>query len=97
MHDTATDRLAIRDLDGSAVRRDAGDRARFRTVGHDDGVMIAAWLQVLPTSHPRHERGLGEGRQHPACIGGPSIDVVAERAVAQTKMTISARSQPCPA
>src|SRR5678816_3209257 len=46
MHDTTTDRLAIRDLVESwAVWRDGGDWERFRTVWHDDGVMMATWFQ----------------------------------------------------
>ena len=44
--DHTLDRLAIRDLvENWAVWRDAGDWERFRTVWHDDGVMMATWFQ----------------------------------------------------
>ena len=46
MDDQRTDRLAIRDLvENWALWRDAGDWARFRTVWHDDGRMMATWFQ----------------------------------------------------
>jgi len=46
MHDDLMDRLAIRELiENWAIWRDAGDWERFRTVWHDDGVMMATWFQ----------------------------------------------------
>ncbi|MET0204151.1 MAG: nuclear transport factor 2 family protein, partial [Casimicrobiaceae bacterium] len=40
------DRQDIRALiENWAVWRDAGDWERFRTVWHDDGVMMATWFQ----------------------------------------------------
>jgi hypothetical protein len=42
MSDEAADRLAIRELiENWALWRDARDWARFRTVWHDDGRMMA--------------------------------------------------------
>ena len=44
--DHTLDRLAIRELiENWVVWRDAGDWERFRTVWHDDGVMMATWFQ----------------------------------------------------
>jgi len=44
--DHTLDRLAIRDLvENWVLWRDAGDWERFRTVWHDDGVMMATWFQ----------------------------------------------------
>ena len=41
-----SDRQDIRDLiENWALWRDAGDWARFRSVWHDDGVMMATWFQ----------------------------------------------------
>ena len=53
MHDTLTDRLAIRErVESWAVWRDAGDSEHFRTVWHDDGVMMATWFQASPATAP---------------------------------------------
>ncbi|MGA1576083.1 MAG: nuclear transport factor 2 family protein, partial [Burkholderiaceae bacterium] len=41
-----TQELTIRQLvENWAVWRDAGDWERFRTVWHDDGMMMATWFQ----------------------------------------------------
>ncbi|MGZ5132882.1 MAG: nuclear transport factor 2 family protein, partial [Caldimonas sp.] len=46
MTDELLDRLAIRELiENWVLWRDAGDWERFRTVWHDDGVMMATWFQ----------------------------------------------------
>ena len=40
------DRLAIRDLiENWALWRDAGEQDKFRTVWHDDGIIMATWKQ----------------------------------------------------
>ena len=87
------DRLAIRDLiENWAVWRDAGDWERFATVWHDDGVMMATWFQGPAEGiHSSDPGGLGEGRQHSSLSGRTSIELVGDRAIVQTKMTISQR------
>ena len=46
MDSTLVHQLRIRQLVESwAVWRDAGDWERFKTVWHDDGVMMATWFQ----------------------------------------------------
>ena len=94
MHDTVSDRLAIRDLVESwAVWRDAGDWARFRTVWHDDGVMMATWFQGPADEFIRvTQEGWAKGVSILHFLGGSSIEVAGDRAVAQTKMTISQRA-----
>ena len=87
-------RLAIRELlENWVVWRDAGDWKRFRTVWHDDGRMMATWFQGSADEFIRVSR---EGRDRGVNIlhflGGTSIDVTGERAIAQTKMTISQRA-----
>jgi hypothetical protein len=73
-----TDRQAIRELVESwAVWRDAGDWERFRTVWHDDARMMATWFQ---------------GPAGEFILGGSSVDVAGDRAIAQTKMTITQRA-----
>jgi hypothetical protein len=86
-------RQQIRELiENWVVWRDAGDWERFRTVWHDDGWMMATWFQgpaaqFIAVSREGFERGV----RILHFLGGSSIDVAGERAVAQTKMTISQR------
>jgi hypothetical protein len=88
------DRPAIRELVESwAVWRDAGDWERFRTVWHDDGWMMATWFQGSADDFIRVSReGFERGVSILHFLGGSSIDLEGERAVAQTKMTISQRA-----
>jgi len=87
------DRLAIRDLiENWAVWRDAGDWERFRTVWHDDGVMMATWFQGPAAEFIRVTReGWAKGVSILHFLGGSSIDLANNRAIVQTKMTISQR------
>ena len=84
----------IRDLvDNWAIWRDAGDWERFATVWHDDGFMIATWFQGPAIEFIRVSReGFERGVSILHFLGGTSIDHLGERAVAQTKMTISQRA-----
>jgi hypothetical protein len=90
---SSADRLAIRDLIESwAVWRDAGDWDRFATVWHDDGWMSATWFQGPASEFIRVSReGWEKGVSILHFLGGTSIDLAGERAIAQTKMTISQR------
>ncbi|NBS46369.1 MAG: nuclear transport factor 2 family protein [Betaproteobacteria bacterium] len=85
--------LQIRQLvENWAVWRDAGDWDRFRTVWHDDGVMMATWFQgPFETFIQVTIEGWNKGVSILHFLGGSSIDVQGERAIAQTKMTISQR------
>jgi hypothetical protein len=87
------DRLAIRELiENWAVWRDAGDWERFRTVWHDDGVMMATWFQGPAAEFIRVTReGWAKGVSILHFLGGSSIDLANNRAIVQTKMTISQR------
>jgi hypothetical protein len=76
-----------------AVWRDAGRWERFRTVWHDDGVMMATWFQGHVEDFIRvSAEGWSRGIRILHFLGGTSIDVGGRRAVAQTKMTISQRA-----
>ena len=88
------DRLAIRDLvENWVLWRDAGDWERFQTVWHDDGVMMATWFQGPASEFIRVSReGWNKGVSILHFLGGTAIDLAGERAVAQTKMTISQRA-----
>ena len=93
MNDALTDRLLLRELVESwAVWRDAGDWERFRTVWHDDGVMMATWFQGPADDFIRvTKEGWARGVSILHFLGGSSIDLAGDRAVVQTKMTISQR------
>jgi len=75
-----------------AVWRDAGLWDRFRTVWHDDGVMMATWFQGPYEEFIRVTiEGWNKGVSILHFLGGSSIEVHEHRAIAQTKMTISQR------
>jgi SnoaL-like domain len=88
------DRLAIRTLvENWVVWRDAGDWERFRTVWHDDGRMMATWFQGTADEFIKVSRtGFDQGVSILHFLGGHSADIAGNRAVAQTKMTISQRA-----
>jgi hypothetical protein len=90
----SADRRAIRDLvENWAVWRDAGDWERFRTVWHDDGRMMATWFQGPADEFIRVSReGWDRGVSILHFLGGTSVDLAGDRAIAQTKMTISQRA-----
>ena len=95
MTDLPTDRLAVRELiENWAVWRDAGDWARFATVWHDDGMMMATWFQGPAADFIRASReGFARGVSILHFLGGSSIELAGDRAIAQTKMTISQRAE----
>jgi hypothetical protein len=75
-----------------AVWRDAGDWERFRTVWHPDGVMMATWFQGPFEDFIRvTQEGWKKGVSILHFLGGSAIEIAGERAIAQTKMTISQR------
>lgn len=88
------ERLAIREaVDNWAVWRDAGDWQRFRTVWHDDGRMMATWFQGTADEFIAVSRaGFDKGLSILHFLGGNSVDIAGDRAVSQTKMTISQRA-----
>jgi hypothetical protein len=76
-----------------AVWRDAGDWDRFAEVWHSDGYMTATWFQgsyrdFIAISRRAFEAGV----RILHFLGGSAIDVRGDRAIAQTKMTISQRA-----
>ena len=93
MPEEMVQQLRIRQLVESwAVWRDAGDWDRFRTVWHDDGVMMATWFQGPFEDFIRVTReGWDKGVSILHFLGGSSVDVAGTRAISQTKMTISQR------
>ncbi|MGV6871824.1 nuclear transport factor 2 family protein [Pseudochelatococcus sp. B33] len=88
------DRRAIDELvQNWAVWRDAGFWDRFKTVWHPDGRMMATWFQGSAEEFIRVSReGFENGVRILHFLGGSSVDVASNRAIAQTKMTISQRA-----
>jgi hypothetical protein len=93
MSEAAADRQAIRELiENWVVWRDAGAWDRFRTVWHSDGRMMATWFQGPAEDFIRVSReGFARGVSILHFLGGMSADLADDRAIAQTKMTISQR------
>jgi hypothetical protein len=94
MDDEARDRLAIRELiEAWAVWRDALDWDGFRTVWHEDGRMMATWWQGGYEDFIRvSQEGFDRGVRILHFLGGSTVDVRGDRAIGQTKMTISQRA-----
>jgi ketosteroid isomerase-like protein len=93
---TLDDELQIRRLiERWAVWRDAGDWKRFATCWHPDGVMMATWFQGPFAEFIRvTKEGWAKGVSILHFLGGSAIEIAGERgdrAIAQTKMTISQR------
>jgi hypothetical protein len=77
-----------------ALWRDAGDWERFRSVWHDDGWMTATWFQGPAEEFIKVSKaGFEKGVSILHFLGGSSVEVNGNRAIAQTKMTISQRGQ----
>ena len=91
--DAMNDELLIRRMvERWAVWRDAGDWERFATVWHPDGVMMATWFQGPFADFIRvTKEGWAKGVSILHFLGGSAIEVAGDRAIAQTKMTISQR------
>jgi hypothetical protein len=92
-HDGAADRREIRELvENWALWRDARDWQRFRTVWHEDGHMMATWWQGPAEEFIRvSQEGWERGVRILHFLGGSTIDLNRDRAIAQTKMTITQR------
>jgi hypothetical protein len=93
-HDRAEDRRDIRDLlENWVVFRDAGDWERLRPLWHTDGRMVATWTEGSGDEFIAiSQAGWAKGMTVMHRLGGTSIDLNGNRAVAQSKMTIIQRA-----
>ncbi len=93
MNNQMMDELEIRQMvERWAVWRDAGDWTRFATVWHPEGQMMATWFQGPFAEFIRvTQEGWAKGVSILHFLGGTAVEVAGERAIAQTKMTISQR------
>jgi len=94
MPDNATDADAIREIvDQWVIYSDSGDWERFAELWHEDGWMSATWFQASAAEFVKARR---EGWEKGVSIihfqGAHTSDIVGDRAIAQTKMTISQRA-----
>ncbi len=89
------DRLLIRELvEKWVLYRDAGDWERFRSVWLAGARMMATWCQADAEGFiEASRRGWAKGVNILHFLGGSAIDLNADRAIAQTKMTISQRAE----
>jgi hypothetical protein len=88
------ERLTLREMiDNWALWRDASEWGKFRTLWHDDGRMVATWTEgSVDQFIEMSKQGFAKGLRALHFIGGNTIDIRGDRAVAQTKMTISQRA-----
>jgi hypothetical protein len=91
---SSDDQAEIRALaENWALWRDGGDWDRFATVWHPEGRMEATWLQAGYQDFIKATRkGVENGVLIWHFLGGHTSDVAGDRAVAQTKMTITQRA-----
>ena len=90
----ADDRRAIRDLlENWVVYRDSGDWERLRPLWHPDGRMVATWTEGTGDEFIAiSQAGWAKGMTVVHRLCGTAIDLNGERALAQTKMTITQRA-----
>jgi hypothetical protein len=89
-----SERDAIREVvENWVLWRDAGDWQRFRGVWHDGARMMATWFQGTAEEFISVSRaGFEKGVSILHFLGGNSVDIAGDRAISQTKMTISQRA-----
>jgi hypothetical protein len=93
MDNKMKDELEIRQMvENWVLWRDAGLWDQFATVWHPEGVMMATWFQGPYRDFIRvTQEGWAKGVSILHFLGGCTVEVAGDRAIAQTKMTISQR------
>ncbi|HEX4981521.1 MAG TPA: nuclear transport factor 2 family protein [Ilumatobacteraceae bacterium] len=88
------DREQIRRLiEDWVIWRDVGDWDRFLTLWHPEGRMMATWFQGTAAEFADISRsGFERGVRILHVLGGTSVDVEGDRAIAQTRMAIHQRA-----
>jgi hypothetical protein len=88
------DRDQIRRLiEDWVIWRDTGDWDRFLTLWHPEGRMMATWFQGTAAEFAAISRaGFERGVRILHVLGGTSVDVEGDRAIAQTRMAIHQRA-----
>jgi len=88
------DRLSIREaIENWVLWRDAGEWDRLAGLWADDAVMITTWSQSSASEFiARSRRAWDAGLKVLHVLGGASVEIRGDRAVAQTKMEIIQRA-----
>ena len=88
------DKADIREvIENWVVFRDAAMWDKFQTVWHEDGYMMATWFQGSAADFIKVSReGFERGVRILHFLGGTNVEIVGNRAIAQTKMTITQRA-----
>src|SRR4051794_13437933 len=87
----ALDRQIIREIiEHWVIWRDAGMWEKFRTLWHAGGIMNATWFQGPVEAFIAIGRKGSSYSSH--VLGGSSVEVNGDRAIAQTKMSIALRA-----
>jgi len=88
------DKADIREIiENWIIFRDSALWDKFKTVWHDDGYMMATWFQGPATDFIKVSRdGFERGVSIMHFLGGSNLEIVGNRAIAMTKMTISQRA-----
>ncbi len=94
MGGSSADADTIRDIvDKWVIYSDGGDWERFAALWHDDGWMSATWFQASASDFVKARRkGWEKGVSIIHSLGAHTSDIEGDRAIAQTKMTISQRA-----
>lgn len=94
MSEEILERLKIREMvDNWIVWRDALQWKEFRGLWHDDGRMMATWTQGTADEFiEMSKQGFAKGVRILHFQGGNSVEIRGDRAISQTKMTISQRA-----
>lgn len=95
LQDQALQRQLIAELiQNWVIWRDAGDWSRFRTLWHPGGRMIATWFQGgFEEFIAANQQAFAQGVRILHFLGGSSIEIQGDRAIAQTKVMISQRAK----
>jgi hypothetical protein len=93
--DERDDKLCIRDvIENWVIWRDSGNWERFKTVWHEGARMHATWFQGSAEEFIANARqSWGRGGISCHFLGGTSIELKGNRAIAQTKMKIDTRGK----
>ena len=90
------DELEIRRLiENWALFRDTGDFDRFAELWHPEGWMVATWFQAGAADFIARSRQAFARQKGMHILGGSAVATAPPRAVAQTRMRLSAASGSC--
>ncbi|PWU02534.1 MAG: hypothetical protein C5B51_20555 [Terriglobia bacterium] len=95
MNEDFLERLKVREvIENWALWRDANDWERFRACWAPEGRMMATWTQgTFEEFIEMSKQGFAKGVRILHFLGGSTIEVSGDRAIALTKMTISQRGK----